>query len=518
MYKRQDQVPDLCGLARLDQLGLGGLGAGVGQVGADRVVEEVGVLGDDADGVAQRVEGDVAQVPAVDAYGAVDGVVQPRHQVGGGGLAAAGGADEGGELPGGRAEAEFAQHFGGLLRAFAAAQRGRFERGERHFAGPGVTEGDPVELDLRRRAAARCGEAPRAGPLLDERLEIEQLEHPVEADEGGQHVGLHAGQLGDRPVQPAQQGGQRHQGADPERAVDHEASAEAVDDRGGEGGEQQHERGRHAAVDGPGHADVADPDRPLLELGRFLPRPAEELRQHRARHVEAFVDGDAQLGVHLHLFPGVALEASADQRHRHEEHRQHRQGDEAQEPREVEHLADDQEQGQRAGGGGQQHAERVLRHDDVGVQPADEGPGLGPGEERQRLSLHVVERLDAQVVADALADASRDVALPELRDGGQQGEPGDDGRDACHQPHVVLEDSVVDHHFEQQRHGHDGERVDHGEQQQEDHVAAVRFRVGEHPAQGARPDALPGHGVLRVVGGADDSARTNGDIHIGGTS
>ena len=50
------------------QLVGGGVGLGVAQVVADRLVEQVRVLGDDADGGAQRVERQVADVVAVDAH------------------------------------------------------------------------------------------------------------------------------------------------------------------------------------------------------------------------------------------------------------------------------------------------------------------------------------------------------------------------------------------------------------------------------------------------------------------
>ena len=53
-----------------DQLGVGGVGLGVAQVVADRLVEQVRVLGDHADRRPQRVEREVAHVVAVDAHGA----------------------------------------------------------------------------------------------------------------------------------------------------------------------------------------------------------------------------------------------------------------------------------------------------------------------------------------------------------------------------------------------------------------------------------------------------------------
>ena len=52
-----DQGQDLRRPERLEQLGVGGIGPGVEQVRADRLVEQVGVLGDDADDRAGSIPG-----------------------------------------------------------------------------------------------------------------------------------------------------------------------------------------------------------------------------------------------------------------------------------------------------------------------------------------------------------------------------------------------------------------------------------------------------------------------------
>ena len=95
-----DEVVDVGRPAGRLQLGLGGVGAGVEQVGPHRVVEQVGLLGHHADLLRQRLQGDVAQVVAVDGDAALGGVVEPGQQVGDGGLARAAGADQRGQLPG----------------------------------------------------------------------------------------------------------------------------------------------------------------------------------------------------------------------------------------------------------------------------------------------------------------------------------------------------------------------------------------------------------------------------------
>jgi len=91
--KRGDQVPDPCRPAGLDQLGLGGPRACAGQVGPDGVVEQVRVLGNDADRVVQGLQGQVPEVMTADPHGPRAGIIQPGHQVGDRGLPSAGRTD-----------------------------------------------------------------------------------------------------------------------------------------------------------------------------------------------------------------------------------------------------------------------------------------------------------------------------------------------------------------------------------------------------------------------------------------
>jgi len=76
------------------QLLLGGLQPGVLQVRADRVVEQVRLLRHHADGVGEGGESQVAEIVAVDANGALGGVVQAGDQIGEGGLARPAGAHQ----------------------------------------------------------------------------------------------------------------------------------------------------------------------------------------------------------------------------------------------------------------------------------------------------------------------------------------------------------------------------------------------------------------------------------------
>ena len=96
----RDPVVDVRGARRGVEFLLGRVGAPVEQVPADRRVEQVGLLRDDADQVAERLELQVAHVDPVDLHRAALHVVQPRDQVRHRRLAGTGRPDQRRELPG----------------------------------------------------------------------------------------------------------------------------------------------------------------------------------------------------------------------------------------------------------------------------------------------------------------------------------------------------------------------------------------------------------------------------------
>ena len=215
-------------------------------------MEHVRVLGDDADRVVQRRERDVADVVTADPHLAVHGVVEPSHQAGDGGLAGAGRADQSGHRrrPARRTRRRAAP--AGWAPGRAPRPTPATRATPRRRSGSGTT----------RRAArprwARGGRSLGVGLLVDHRRQVEHLEDPLEADQGGHDVDLHVGQRGERAVQPAEQGGQRHQRAEGDGVVDGEHATDAVDQRGGQRGDQGEAGEEDPAVHRLLDADVAD--------------------------------------------------------------------------------------------------------------------------------------------------------------------------------------------------------------------------------------------------------------------
>src|SRR5581483_4691383 len=95
-----DEVVDVGGAGSARDLVIAGIGLGVADVVADRGVEQVGLLRDDADRAVQRLERELADVVAIDADAAFGRVVEAGEEVRQGGLAGARWADEGGDAAG----------------------------------------------------------------------------------------------------------------------------------------------------------------------------------------------------------------------------------------------------------------------------------------------------------------------------------------------------------------------------------------------------------------------------------
>ena len=166
-----------CLRRRADLLGRG-FGAGVGDVFGDGPVEEEGVLHNGGDVLPQGLDGDVPDVLPVDADGAGLRLVEAGDELGDGGLADAGRADEGDHLTGLRAEGNVLQH--------------------RHALHVG--EADVIEGDL----ALHVGQRLCTGPVLDLAGSVKDRHHALRAGHGLLHALQEVREARDGRVKEAQ--------------------------------------------------------------------------------------------------------------------------------------------------------------------------------------------------------------------------------------------------------------------------------------------------------------------------
>ena len=121
------------GAGGLLDVGHRGAGPAHADVVGHRALEQEALLGDGDDGAPQVGLGEVAQVDAVEQHAALGRVPEAGRQPGDGGLAGAGGADDGERLPGRDREVEVVEH-----RALPVAE----------------LDGLEADLAVRRRPAA----------------------------------------------------------------------------------------------------------------------------------------------------------------------------------------------------------------------------------------------------------------------------------------------------------------------------------------------------------------------------
>ena len=171
----------------------------------------------------------------------------------------------------------------------------------------------------------------------------------------------------------------------------------------------------------------------------------EQLDQHGPAYLEAFLHDHVHLAVEVVALLRQRADALADEAGRDQEQRHQDEGGQRDLPAEEEHGAEDDDHGDEvADHVGEQVGEGLLRADHVVVEPADQGAGLGPGEEGQGHALDVAEHLGAHVVDEALPDVGRDAALGQDEAGIDDGEDGHQDGQPDDQVGVVLEDAVVD--------------------------------------------------------------------------
>ena len=381
------------------------------------------VLRDDADRLPQRRERGVPDVDAPDRDRSPGDVVQAREQRRRRGLARTRRPDERRHRPCRGMEADAGQDVRGGRRWSPHAPRTPVRR-----ARPRLPAGSGRPRRRSPPTAARPAGAGRPAPRSTIGLQVEDLEHPLEAHQGGHHVDPHVGQGRERSVELREQADQGEERPDRQHPADDEVAAEPVDDRRRERGDQR-ECGEEPPVGhGHAHADVPHPAGARREGGRLVLGPPEQLHEECPGDVEPLVHLRAHVRVQSHRPP-----ASCACRRRPIQRAGRRNSGTSRRETTVtcqdstnialrtmttrDEVAEHAAEGRREG---------LLSADDVAVEPRDQRTGLGAGEERDRLALHVVVHLGAQVVDQSLADPGGVVAAHEAEAGIEDRQAGDD--------------------------------------------------------------------------------------------
>ncbi len=460
------QVVDELGLRnleRLDHVVLGDAGPAEGEVLAHACREQRGVLERGRHRVPQLIERQVAHVDTADEDATAGDVVQPGHERGQRGLAAADCADQRHRLAGLDVQVDAAQHLGGRVV---------------------VVEPDVVE---HQRGSGLGGH--RVVGVEDGRLRVEHLE---DADGGRARLlgeGEQPAEADDRPDQLQVQRQERDQLTQRHRVV--RDRHHAAPDHAGE------DQLRRAFEHRPEPAERAD----LAQLGAAQPlRVAGEHREHvratsvgldhpdaerglfdRGRQVTGQVLGAARLSAVAQL---EAACGQHERRHRDEDEQAERDVDVDQQAEhdQRDRRVDDQEH--------EREADEAAQCRQVGGQPRQQlarGPAVVEGD---RQPLHVGE----QVAPDVGLDVDRgprhgEAAQQEaarLGDAEREGEP--DQRPQAGR--VVMADRPVDHGADHER---DECLAQHPDQGEDEHRR-------DRPAVGPRPPAQPQQRLDRMFG------------------
>ena len=181
------------------------------------------------------------------------------------------------------------------------------------------------------------------------------------------------------------------------------------------------------------------------EAVAFVVVATEQLDHHGAGDIQSLGHGGVHGRVVVHLFASQPLQDSADTFCWQQEERQQRQGKQGQSPLEDEHGHQrggqhDDVRDDLAQGAGQ----RPLGPDDVIVHAADQGTGLGAGEEADGHALDMVEQLHSQIEDQVLADTRAEEAFDERDESTGQGQPHHDQCERVDLAAVARRYGIVD--------------------------------------------------------------------------
>ena len=390
-------------------LGLGRVRLRDPEVFGDGAVEQVGVLGDDGDGLAERRQRDFADVAAADQDAAAVGIEEAQQQPDQGRLAGAARADDAERLAGLQGEGEVSQRLA-LARGVAEADALEADLGRERAgvggAGGGLGGVDHLRLRVQDLVDRRRGRHRDHAPVVERDQLAERPEHlDAEHQDDQQNLQLQAALL-DADGAPGQRDGRP--GRDPE---DGDA---AGDDVGG-----QHEHRAAVQVAGTIGQEVA--------LRAALPE-----RLERRETLDAVDEVVAEGGV------GVAAGESARAVQRVEEgrHDQREDGEDQEDQAGGQVQPGHEEEDDERRQGGDQQLRQVLPEERLQhLDAVDEAQGDAagallvdrPGPEREDVAVQLLAEPDLHLGAGLVGD----VLFPDLDEPApddQHGD-GDDHRD-----------------------------------------------------------------------------------------
>ncbi len=250
-----DEVGEPGAAQRIPQVVLGSLRACQQEVRADRLVEQVPVLGDHPERRADGLGGQLADVDPGQAHRAGVDVVEPGRQLRDRGLPGARRAHQRHQLPGFDPERHVMEN---LDTATGVEHGDLLQRCERDLVRGRVAETDVVEFHRH----PSFWHPLRVRAVCDQRFEVQHLEHPFEAYQSAHDFHPGAGQRGQRGVEAGEQQRERDDGAGFQLPAQRVETTEPVDEGECQRRDQGQRGDEHPLHHRRAYSDVTDPPCP----------------------------------------------------------------------------------------------------------------------------------------------------------------------------------------------------------------------------------------------------------------
>ena len=158
--------------------------------------------------------------------------------------------------------------------------------------------------------------------LVDVVAQVENFEHPLKRHHGGGEFHPGVGQGSERSVQLTEQGGEHHDRANREGAVDHQDAADPENGRGAESADHAQGREEPTADNSSANAEITHEDGFLGEPLGFVFSSIEQLDQQGTADIEGLGEDRRHVGVVFHLLLGHPSQDLANPAGRVDEERQ----------------------------------------------------------------------------------------------------------------------------------------------------------------------------------------------------